>query len=112
MTKRKKARVYTEVFKLKVLRDFYSSGESAWSIARKWEIDPNSLYQWKRRWPIGSKELSLPAETLAKIPMPKPTPEKNSRGVASGPHNGPRTCLGVGEDAQPRIREDDRDRRV
>ena len=78
MTKRKKARVYTEVFKLKVLRDFYSSGESAWSIARKWEIDPNSLYQWKRRWPIGSKELSLPAETLAKIPMPKPTPEKTA----------------------------------
>lgn len=78
MTKRKKARVYTEVFKLKVLREFYSSGKSAWSIARKWQVDPHSLYQWKKRWPIGSKALSLPAETVSKISMSKPTLERTA----------------------------------
>ena len=72
MTKRKSRRVFTEVFKLEVLRDYYSSGMSVMALSRKWQISSASFYQWQKRWPADSKELSLPMETLANLPMPMP----------------------------------------
>lgn len=47
MTKRKKARVYSEVFKLQVLIDYYSHGGSLASLGRKWNVAPISTCQWK-----------------------------------------------------------------
>lgn len=77
MTKRKSPRVFTEVFKLEVLRDYYSSGMGAMALCRKWEVSPASFYQWQKRWPVDSKELSLPKETLANQPTTIPMPEKS-----------------------------------
>lgn len=70
MTKRKSPRVFTEVFKLEVLRDYYSSGMGIMPLCRKWQISHASFYQWQKRWPADSKELSLPMETLSKLPKP------------------------------------------
>lgn len=77
MTKRKSPRVFTEVFKLEVLRDYDSSGTGVMALCRKWDVSPASFYQWQKRWPFDSKELSLPMETLANLPTPMPMPEKS-----------------------------------
>ena len=78
MTQRRKKSVYTDVFKLEVLRDLYSSEQSAYSIARKWQVEVSNLYRWKKDWPIDSSELSLSAETIQKHQMDRTTPEKTN----------------------------------
>ena len=67
--KRKSPRVFDETFKLKVVSDYYSSGASKSAIARKWEITDGSLFQWLKRWPVETKELSLPSETIKSYNM-------------------------------------------
>lgn len=65
MTKRKKAREFTDAFKLQVLRDYYSSqGSTGSEIARKWNVNRTSINQWAKQWPIDSNLLSLPSETI------------------------------------------------
>lgn len=65
MTKRKKAREFTNTFKLQVLRDYYSSqGSTCSEIARKWNVNRASIDQWAKQWPINSNLLSLPSETI------------------------------------------------
>lgn len=78
MTQRREKSVYTDVFKLEVLRDLYSSEQSAYSIARKWQVEVSNLYRWKKDWPIDSNELSLSAETIQKHQMDRTTPEKTN----------------------------------
>lgn len=67
--KRKSPRVFDETFKLKVVSDYYSSGESKSAIARKWKITDGSLFQWLKRWPIETNELSLSPETIKSYKM-------------------------------------------
>ena len=67
--KHKSPRVFDETFKLKVVSDYYSSGASKSAIARKWEITDGSLFQWLKRWPVETKELSLPSETIKSYNM-------------------------------------------
>jgi transposase len=69
MTKRKKARVYTEVFKLQVLTDYYSHGGTFASLGRKWNVDPVSISQWIKRWPVESKSLSLSSDIISSYRM-------------------------------------------
>jgi transposase len=69
MTKRKKARVYSEVFKLQVLTDYYSHGGSLSSLGRKWNVDPISICQWKKLWPVDSDSLSLSADIISSYRM-------------------------------------------
>ena len=78
MTQKSKKNVYTDVFKLEVLRDLYSSGQSVYSVARKWQVDANNLHRWKKNWPVGSSELSLSSETIQKYQMTRTTPEKTN----------------------------------
>ena len=68
MTKREQSH-YSEDFKLKVLSDYYSSGMSRFLISRKWGIDPCSIRNWQKVWPIDSKELSLPDEIISTYRM-------------------------------------------
>lgn len=69
MTKRRYFR-YSDEFKLQVLSDYYSSGLSEKVIARKWNLgDASSVNQWKKLWPIDSKELSLPDEIISAYRM-------------------------------------------
>lgn len=69
MTKRRSPREFSDSFKMKVLVDYYSSGQSQASIVRKWDITWGSMYQWLRRWPIESESLSLPSEVIESYRM-------------------------------------------
>jgi transposase len=69
MTKRKKARVYSEVFKLQVLIDYYSHGGSLTSLGRKWNVAPISICQWKKLWPVDSDSLSLSPDIILSYRM-------------------------------------------
>lgn len=59
-------RSYSESFKLEVIQDYYASGMSMGSITRKYGLSSNQLLSyWLKRYPIDSKELSLPEEVKA-----------------------------------------------
>lgn len=63
---KKKSRVYSETFRLEVLRDYYASGLSLREISRKWELGSYTvLIGWKKRYPVDSLSLSLSAETIS-----------------------------------------------
>lgn len=63
---KKKHRNYSELFRLEVLRDYYSSGLSLREISRKWDLsDYTLLISWKKRYPVDSISLSLCEETIA-----------------------------------------------
>ena len=69
MTKRRTPREFSDSFKMKVLVDYYSSDQSQASILRKWNVSWGSMYQWLKRWPVDSKSLSLPSETIERYRM-------------------------------------------
>ena len=66
---RKKYERYGDDFKLKVLSDYYSSGMSRYFTAKKWGIDRSQINDWMKIWPVDSKELSLPDETISTFRM-------------------------------------------
>lgn len=68
MTKNK-SRHYDDAFRLRVLSDYYQSGMSKRFISRKWDISPLTFVNWEKRWPIDSKELSLPSEIISTYRM-------------------------------------------
>ena len=68
MTKDKQKQ-YDDVFKLRVLSDYYESGMSKHFISRKWGITHPTLINWEKLWPIDSKELSLPEEIISTYRM-------------------------------------------
>jgi transposase len=56
---------YSEDFKLTVLRDYYESGSSLNSTAKKWGLSCYGLIvSWSRRYPIDSKSLSLSRQLI------------------------------------------------
>lgn len=70
---------YGEIFKLEVLRDYYSSGLSIMATAKKWDITTHTtLLGWIKRYPIDSESLSLPEELIAKRQM-KQSPESKEQ---------------------------------
>jgi transposase-like protein len=69
MTRRKSSH-YSDAFKLQVLSDYYCSGLSEKKIAQKWNLGNHaSINQWRKIWPIDSKELSLPKEIISMYHM-------------------------------------------
>lgn len=62
-------REYPKTFKLQVLQDYYSSGQSKHSIERKWNIPFGRLHFWEQAFPIESFPLPLPSETIAAYKM-------------------------------------------
>lgn len=59
---------YSEDFKLSVLIDYYSSGESKRFIVRKYGLSNKSLlYRWIHQFPIADILLSLPLNEQALI---------------------------------------------
>jgi transposase len=70
-----KKNYYSEDFKLMVLRDYYESGSSLNSTAKKWGLSCYSLIiSWSRRYPIDSKSLSLSRKLIDEI-MKKKAPQ-------------------------------------
>lgn len=71
MTK-SKHRVYSETFKLEVLRDYYSGGLSLKFTAKKWGLSCiRLLHSWINRYPVDSESLSLDMETISRFNMPE-----------------------------------------
>lgn len=69
MTKSKQ-RVYSEPFRLEVLRDYYLSGMCASFTIKKWGLGSAQLLRhWIKRYPIDSELLSLPSETISRLSM-------------------------------------------
>ena len=63
-------KIYSEAFKLEVLRDYYSSGLSKLSTAKKWGLKSHvDIVRWIKCYPIDSELLSLPSELLSKLQM-------------------------------------------
>lgn len=60
---------YSETFKLQVLRDYYSSGQSKRSIERKWNIPSRRIYFWEKAFPIENFPLPLPSECIETYKM-------------------------------------------
>ena len=80
---KKKHCIYSETFRLEVLRDYYSSGNSLNAITRKWGLSSRSLLiGWRTRYPAGSLSLSLEAETIASY-MEKSGKEKSKEALLS-----------------------------
>lgn len=62
---RSKRQTYDELFKLEVLRDYYSSGMSKSFISKKWGLSNHTLLlKWIKRYPLDSDLVSLPVDTI------------------------------------------------
>ncbi len=62
---RKRKEIFSEEFKLSVLRDYYSNGLSKRGCARKYKLSHASLlYGWIKKYENVVKPLSLPSETF------------------------------------------------
>lgn len=63
---KKQHRVYSESFRLEVLRDYYSSGNSKYFTIRKWGLSSiSTLNYWIRHYGIELESLSLSSESLS-----------------------------------------------
>lgn len=61
---------YSETFKLEVVIDYYISGLSKISTAKKWGLSSHSvLIKWLHQYPIDSDLLSLPPELISELKM-------------------------------------------
>ena len=60
--KNRRYRRFEESFKLQLLQEYYSSGCSLWSIARKYDIRPSVIAKWEERYPVDTQMLSLSPE--------------------------------------------------
>jgi len=61
---------YSESFKLEVLRDYYASGLSKNSTAKKWGLTSNTyISRWQKCYPIDSELLSLSSEPISQGQM-------------------------------------------
>ena len=65
----KRHQEYSKTFKLQVLQDYYSSGQSKNSIERNWKITPGILYSWEKAFPIDDFSLPLPSEAIEAYKM-------------------------------------------
>ncbi|MEY8684686.1 hypothetical protein AB9N12_19700 [Bacteroides sp. AN502(2024)] len=72
-------KIYSETFKLEVLRDYFSSGLSMFATAKKWGL-PNHTYilRWQKCYAIDSDSLSLSPELLSDLQMKK-NPKSKSK---------------------------------
>ena len=74
---------YSETFKLEVVIDYYISGLSKISTAKKWGLSSHSvLIKWLHQYPIDSDLLSLPPELISELKMKDAPKSKEHRSHA------------------------------
>lgn len=85
MEKKKSShRLFDLDFKLSVLKDYYESGSSRSSIARKYCIDRSSLILWERKYALSEKDLTLSSSLCLKLEsMRKSRKQRNSSNAPS-----------------------------
>jgi transposase len=70
-----KKTLYSEEYKLSVLRDYYENGSSKSEISRKWHLSgPTLIKSWLERYPISSESLSLSRKLIDDL-MKKHSPQ-------------------------------------
>lgn len=77
----KNHREYSKTFKLQVLQDYYSSGQSKRSIERKWKIPSHRIYFWEKSFPIESFPLPLSSESLERYKMAHESKEHSTEEI-------------------------------
>ena len=58
---KRKRRHYDQSFKLEVIKDYYESGCTVYSLSLKYGIEQSVLHSWIKKF--ASEELSLPSES-------------------------------------------------
>ena len=77
---RRPYRSYDDAFKLQVLKEMYENGLSAYSVCQKYDIStPKLVRNWEKSFPLGSKCLSLSAETVEKVKAMRTKKEKSAQ---------------------------------
>lgn len=65
VSKKISRKVYTEDFKLSVIKDYYLNTHSLRSIVRKYDLSCNStILSWLKKYPISDSSLSLSDEVI------------------------------------------------
>ena len=63
-----KKTLYSEEYKLSVLRDYYENGCSLSTTSRKWHLSGSILIRnWLKRYPISSESLSLSRQLIDEL---------------------------------------------
>ena len=76
-------RTWPDKLKLKMLAEAEAPGESVCSVARRYEIDPAQMYQWRKKFRGRAAEpvTLLPVEmTAAAVSSPPPTSAPPAKG--------------------------------
>ena len=60
-------RQFSDDFKLSVLKDYYESGKSLYSILKKYQLSKGSLKTWQRQYPLSEICVSLSPETVNRL---------------------------------------------
>lgn len=55
MSKKKNPRVFDETFKINTVKAWRASGKTAPQFAREYDIEPNYLYAWARKYETGGQ---------------------------------------------------------
>ena len=58
---------FTESDKLSILREYYESGASLYSMSKKYGIERGTLRYWMNKYPMNSESLSLPSQTIEDV---------------------------------------------
>jgi transposase len=81
---RRKRRRWSEDFKRRVVAEASQAGVSAASVARRYELNDNLVFNWKRRY--GADQVFLPVEvdTSASVPPALSVSARTSPAVIAG----------------------------
>lgn len=66
-SKNARHKLRSEDFILKVLRDYYSSGESKYFISHKYDVNIATFLRWLKKYDLEGKELSLSREIIERV---------------------------------------------
>lgn len=73
-------RTYDDDFKLKVLKDMYENGLSAYSVCQKYGIlSHQTIRLWEKTFPLESKSLSLSSSIIESVKAMRTKKEKEAQ---------------------------------
>lgn len=84
MEKKEKRRIYSDTFKLSVLKDMYENDLSYGETTRKYGLKWSSnIKVWEKRFPLDAKSLSLSLETINKVMTMRKKKEESLSAIAN-----------------------------
>jgi len=74
-------RHFSKDFKLSVIKEYYASGSSYYSLHKKYGLSDGSIKRWLKEHPLSEISVSLPVETVQRLEsMSKKESEKPASG--------------------------------